>query len=182
MKIGIDISQVVYAGTGVAKYVRKLVTTLVESDKNNQYVLFGSSLRRKDALISFYQSLLCDKKRVTLRLWSMPPTLLDFLWNRIHTFPIEWFIGGVDVFWSSDWTQPPLGKTIGITTIHDVSFLRYPESFPASIRSVQKRRLKHAKMECSIFLCDSKATKQDCIELLGIAESKLDVVYPGIAT
>jgi hypothetical protein len=35
--------------------------------------------------------------------------------------------------------------------------------------------------ECSMFLCDSITTKNDCIQLLGIAESKLKVVYPGFS-
>lgn len=178
MRIGIDISQIAHEGTGVANYVRNLVKTLVSSDKDNSYVLFATSLRKRHVFEAFYRSL-GTKSRVTLRTFLIPPTLLDILWNVFHIAPIEWFIGTIDVFWSSDWTQPPLQKAHGITTIHDLTVLRFPHSFNRTIRSVQKRRLKRAISECSMFLCDSQATKKDAKDLLHINEDKIRVVYPG---
>ncbi len=106
MKIGIDISQIVFEGTGVATYVRNLVYTLVTNDTKNEYILFGSSFRRKNALYEFYNTL--PHKHLDLVVVSIPPTLLDFLWNKLHIMPVEKLIGPVDIFWSSDWTQPPL--------------------------------------------------------------------------
>lgn len=181
MRIGIDISQIVYEGTGVAKYVKEMVRELVALDTSNEYVLFGASLRKRDAFYSFYQTL-ANLHRVTLKVYPIPPTVLDIVWNIFHIVPVEWFIGKVDVFWSSDWTQPPLAGTRGLTTIHDLTILRYPESFHTKIVEVHTRRLKRAIKECSMFLCDSIATKTDCIQLLGIAESKLKVVYPGFSS
>jgi len=181
MKIGIDISQIVYEGTGVGNYVRQLVKAIVEADKTNQYILFASSLRRRDVFRSYYRSLACDTSKVALRIVPIPPTILDFIWNTLHILPIEWFIGDIDVFWSSDWTQPPLQHARGVTTIHDVSFLRYPKSFHRTILAVQKRRLKRVKEECDIFLCDSEATKKDVADFLHIDESRTRVVYPGFA-
>ena len=45
MRIGIDISQIVY-GTGVAVYTRELVRALLQLDQEDRFVLFGGSLRR----------------------------------------------------------------------------------------------------------------------------------------
>ncbi len=39
MKIGIDISQIVY-GTGVGNFVKNLVVSLIQQDHDNEYVLF----------------------------------------------------------------------------------------------------------------------------------------------
>lgn len=181
MKIGIDISQIVFEGTGVGKYVRELVRSLVTSDTNNEYVLFGSSLRKRESLYSFFRSL-GENSRVRLVVVPIPPTVLDFLWNVVHILPIEFFIGNVDVFWSSDWTQPPLSSAKGITTIHDVSFLRFPESFSEKIVSVQKRRLRHAIRECQTILCDSIATRDDVRKFLPVLTDRLQVVYPGVTT
>src|SRR5688500_914765 len=114
MKIGIDISQIVYAHTGVAHYMRNLVQALVKNDRANEYVLFGSSLRKRIVLKDFYNTL-PKGAPVSLILLPLPPVFLDFLWNRVHIVPVEWFIGEVDIFWSSDWTQPPLSKAFGIT-------------------------------------------------------------------
>ncbi len=179
MKIGIDISQIVHEGTGVSKYVRELVRALLAMDTKNEYVLFGASFRKRELLYSFFRSL-GKNARIRLVVIPLPPTILDFLWNVLHILPIEFFIGKVDMFWSSDWTQPPLLRARGITTIHDVSFLRYPESFSENIVSVQKRRLRHALQECETILCDSMATKEDVSSFFSISHDRLQVVHPGV--
>lgn len=193
MRIAIDISQVVYEGTGVSAYVRKLVTALVSKDTTNEYILFGTSLRQKPALEAFFTSVQASAKaKIRLVTMPLPPTLSDIIWNTLHILPVEWFVGPIDIFWSSDWTQPPLMHARGVTTLHDLSTLRFPQEshnatdidyaraqLSANIVAVQKRRLKRAVSECSMFFCDSEATKHDAKELLGIPDSKLTVVYPG---
>jgi hypothetical protein len=192
MKIGIDISQIVYEGTGVSKYVREIVRHLISLDQKNDYILFGSSLRKKQIIVNYVDELKQKYPHVTLQLYSFPPIILDIIWNRLHIFPIEWLIGKVDVFWSSDWSQPPLGTAKGITTIHDLIIYKYPQEtantisfdirsllFKANIVETQKRRLKRAQQECNLFLCDSESTKQDCQEILQIPEHKIRVIYPG---
>lgn len=173
MKIGIDISQIVHEGTGVASYVRRMVDTLLKIDKKNEYTLFGASLRKRHVFKEF-------SGRAKLVVVPIPPTLLNILWNKLHIIPVEWFIGSVDVFWSSDWTQPPLARARGVTTIHDLTTVKFPGEMDSGIFSTQKRRLEWAKKECAAFFCDSESTKKDVINILGISENKLHVVYPGL--
>ena len=179
MRIGIDISQMVYEGTGVARYIKEMVLGITRLAPEHEYVLFAGTLRQKEALLLFVERVKQHAPHVKSVIIPIPPTLLTILWNVLHIIPITWFTGPLDVFWSSDWTQPPLGKTIGMTTIHDVSFLRFPESFPKVITRTQMQRLRHAVKENAFMICDSKATKQDVIELLRVPERKLQVVYPG---
>lgn len=181
MRIGIDISQIVYEGTGVARYVRLLVRELLTQDTENTYILFGASLRRRREFLKFFETIKSIHHDLQLVVLPIPPSVLDFFWNRLHIIPIEWLIGPVDIFWSSDWTQPPLMTARGVSTIHDLAIFRYPESFANIIVDVQKRRLHWAKKECDLFLCDSLATLNDAIEYLAIPRTKLRVVYPGIA-
>ena len=47
MKIGIDISQTAYAGTGVARYTVALAQSLLKAKTNHQFIFFFSSLRQK---------------------------------------------------------------------------------------------------------------------------------------
>lgn len=189
MRIGIDISQIAYEGTGVAQYVRLMTEALMRMHPEHEYILFGASLRKKQVFSDYVKQLPGSPRLVAV---SVPPTILDWVWNRLHIVPVEWCIGPVDVFWSSDWTQPPLSKARGITTIHDLSILRYPEEshnkaelhigsavVRPNIVATQKRRLMRAIGECQAFLCDSEATKKDAHTLLHIPLEKLHVVYPG---
>lgn len=179
MVIGIDISQIVYEGTGVGRYVREIVAELLRQDKQNEYILFGASLRNRQIFGEYFNSVMQLSKRVKLITVPLPPTFLDLLWNKWHIIPIEWFIGKIDIFWSSDWVQPPLAQAYGITTIHDLSFLHFPESFNQIIIDVQNRRLTQAKKECKLFFCDSLTTLNDVANLLSLEKSKLRLVYPG---
>lgn len=178
MKIGIDISQLVYEGTGVAEYLGGLVEKLVETDKHNEYVLFFSSMRRGIQNSKFKSSNRWPK--IKIRRFPFPPTLLDIIWNKLHILPIELFIGDVDVFLSSDWTQPPSKRAKMITIIYDLIVYKYPQETAKKIIQTQKRRLKWVKDECAKIICISESTKKDAIEILGIEPDKINVVYPGI--
>lgn len=179
MRIGIDVSQIVYEGTGVGRYVRELVKALIYADSVNSYILFGSSARQQTKLRAFYAEITAIRPTVKCISFTLPPSFFAFIWNNLHIIPITWFTGPLDIFWSSDWTQPPLGGVYGITTIHDVSFLRYPQHFDKTILSVQRKRLYWAKRECSHFFCDSQATQNDVEQLLEIPVSRFSVIYPG---
>lgn len=167
----------VHEGTGVARYVRELTRSIISADQTNEYVLFGASFRKRRVFDEFVQTL--PKGRVTLVVVPLPVALFEYIWNVLHIVPVEWFVGDVDIFWSSDWVQPPLARARGITTIHDVSFLGFPEEHAASISIVHKRRLAWVKQECSRILCDSEATRDDVASFLGIPAASLVVVYPG---
>lgn len=175
MKVGIDISQTVFLGTGVAVYTQNLIDNLLKIDQKNNYVFFGSSLRRREK-----------------GFWPIPPIILEILWNRLHIFPVENFIGPVDVFHSSDWTQPP-AKARKVTTIHDLLIYKFPEySHPKTefrvdvfapspnIVASQKRRLEWVKKECDMVIAISESTKRDIMNTLGIPENKIQVIYEAV--
>lgn len=180
MRIGIDVSQVVYEGTGVGRYVERLVlAVLAAAPEQMSFVLFGAAWGKRVELGAFMERAKAVRPSIRIVTVPLPPAALDVLWNRLHIVPVTWLTGAVDVFWSSDWTQPPLGGATGLTTIHDVSFLRFPESFDERIPAVHQRRLARAKRDCRRFLCDSAATKHDLVELMGFDPATLTVVYPG---
>jgi len=177
MKIGIDISQIAYKNTGVANYLHNLVQHLVQTDSKNEYILFFSSLRRNFQFSVFnFQS----NSNVTIRQFKMPPALLDLMWNKLHVAPIEWFIGDVDVFITSDWVEPPVKKARKATILYDLTIYRYPEETGLKIVNTQKRKLKWVKKESDIVFCISKSTAEDARSILGIEGERLEVVYPGI--
>ena len=177
MKIALDISQIAY-GTGVSIYTANLVESLLKEDSKNTYVLFGSSLRARKTLKEF-TSRLSKYPNVEVKLFPFPPTLLEILWNRLHIFPIEKFIGEVDIFHSSDWLQPPVKNpaTKKVTTVHDMVVYLFPASTHPKILKNQKRRLALVKKEIDLILADSETTKYDLEKFLEIEGSKIEVIY-----
>ncbi len=183
MRIGIDISQTAYENTGVGNYLKNLVEGLISLDRNNEYVFFFSSLRRKFPIksqSSTFRQGFAGQANFRVKTFRYPPVFLDLLWNRLHIIPIEWFIGDVDVFITSDWTEPPSNKAKKITIMYDLIVKKYPKETDSKIVQTQSRRLKWVKKESDIIICISESTKNDVMRLLGISENRLKVVYPGI--
>jgi len=176
MTIGIDISQTAYQNTGVSNYLTQLITHLTSIDKKNKYVLFYSSFRKKVPNLSNIQS----APNVELKHFRFPPSLLSLLWNKLHILPIERLIGDIDIFISSDWTEPPTLKAKKATILYDLIVYKYPQETDKKITNTQKQKLKWTKKECDIIFAISESTKKDAQEILEINENKIKVIYPGI--
>lgn len=177
MKIGIDISQLAYSNTGVANYLQNLVIHLIEHDEINEYILFFSSLRRP---VPSQIAKLALRQNVQLKVFKFPPAALNFLWNRMHILPIDTLIGKVDLFLTSDWTEPPITNGMKGTILYDLVVFKFPEETADKIIAVQKSKLKWVEKESKIVFCISEATKKDAQELLKINPSNLHVIYPGL--
>ncbi|MFZ5932927.1 MAG: glycosyltransferase family 4 protein [Patescibacteria group bacterium] len=156
MRIAIDVSQVIYK-TGVSVYTKNLVQNLLKIDKENEYVLFGGYGRGKRLLGEFINGL---SGNFTTKLFPIPPTLADLVWNRLHLLPIEKLIGAVDVFHSSDWSEPP-SQAFKVTTVHDLAPIRFPKLTHPKIYRAHKKRLEWVKKEADRIIVPSEATKKE---------------------
>ncbi len=179
MKIAIDISQLVYEGTGVANYTNQLVRNIVAQDHDNEYLLFGMSLRKNKYLLDYFKSIESVNTNVVCKFISLPQSVGNFLWNKLHIFNLDSIIGKVDIFYSSDWIQPPINAK-KITTVHDLVIYKYPETSHPDIVNTQKRRLYWVKKECDLVISDSEASKKDMVDILRFDPNKVEVIYPGI--
>lgn len=178
MKIGIDISQTTYDSTGVSNYLLNLIEHLLKIDKENEYILFFSSMRSniKHQILKIKDA----NKNVRIKTFKFPQVLLDFLWNRLHVLSIERIIGDVDIFISSDWLEPPTTKAKKATILYDLIIHKYPKETDSRIVNVQKRKLSWVKKECELIICISESTKKDAMKILGVEEKRLKVIYSGI--
>ncbi len=171
MKIAIDISHVVY-GTGVSVYTKELVRNLLRIDKKNTYILYAGVLRRKDDLLKYTNTLTGN---FSLRLLPLPPRAADVMWNYLRPFPIEQFIGPVDVLHTSDWTEPP-ARCAHVTTVHDLSPVLYPEETHPRIRRVFKRKLDLVKAGKGLIITPSQSVKAELIAA-GFDTNRIRTVY-----
>jgi glycosyltransferase involved in cell wall biosynthesis len=170
MKIAIDVSPVVYE-TGVSVYTRNLVKNLLEIDNKNKYLLFAGTLRRKKDIEIFFSSL---KGSFETKIIPISPMMGDLFWNILHKVKIEKLLGDIDVFHSSDWTQPPT-DAFKVTTIHDLVPFKFPRLAHPRIRKVHKRRLEHVKNEADAVIVPSQTTKED-VCTLGINKERIFVI------
>jgi len=175
MIIGIDISSVSYK-TGVSNYTLNLVRNLIKLDKVNTYKLFYSSLRLP--LPSEITEIKKKHSNIKIYQFKLPPTFLQILWNKLHLFPIEFFIGKCDIFHTSDWTQPPTIKAKTITTVHDLTPFLHPEWHHPKVVAAHKNKMNLAAKKCFKFICVSQSTKVDLLKTFPkINPQKIEVIY-----
>jgi len=179
MIIGVDVTMLVYAGSGVANYTFNLVKALLEIDKKNEYRLFYSSLRRPK---NFYYLDALEKLGGRVYAFRFPPSLLQIWWSKFSIIPVEWFIGKVDVYFSSDFLRPPLLKgTKGVTTVHDLTWKIFPQYHELRIIKAHAIKLRKTIKNHDTVLTDSLSTKRDISKYFPeINREKIHVVYPGI--
>lgn len=158
-----DISQLAHIG-GVATYTKNLAEEL-SCISDLEMVYFYSSLRKS------YRGDLKNVKK-----YKLPPILFEMLFNRWRNVSIEKFLGPLDIFHSSDWTQPP-SKAKKITTYHDVIPIKFPQWSHPRVISVHKRRLKIVEKEIDFVIAVSESTKKDLLEISEIPEEKIVVIY-----
>lgn len=179
MKIGFDITMLVYAGSGVATYTYNLVSELLKNNNENEYHLFYSSLRRPK---NFYYLDELKKLGGHIHSWRFPPRLLKLWWGKWHIIPIEWFTGKMDFFHTSDFLRPPLLKgTQGITTIHDLTWKIYPQWHTEDVIKAHTLKLQKTLKYRDIIVCPSEWTKKDLLsEYPESRNNKIFVIQEGV--
>lgn len=179
MKIAIDVSQIVYIGTGVANYTYQLVKKLITIDRDNKYLLFGLSLRQQSKIISFFEELKTLNNTIETKIIPFPQRLGNFIWNNLHLYKLENMIGDFDLYHSSDWIEFPT-RSKKVTTIHDLIILKHPYLSHPYIVKTQKRKLNWVAKETDLILVDSLSTKDDIEKYLKVKTGKIEVVNPGV--
>lgn len=165
MKVGFDISQMAHRG-GVATYTGNITRELSKNPKLDM-VYFYSSLRKP-----------YKEKLKNVKSFRLPPVLCELLFNRWRNVSIEKFIGHLDIFHSSDWTQPK-SKAKKVTTYHDLVPLKYPQWSNPKIVEVHKRRLDLVEREIDMVIAVSQSVKNDLLEVSRIPKDKIVVISEG---
>jgi glycosyltransferase involved in cell wall biosynthesis len=176
MKIGVDIRVLMDKHySGVAIFSLNLLKNLIKIDKSNTYSFFYNSFKRDNVNGAF--------KELSVQTFY-PNKIFNYLMQDKLSIPkIDKVLGGTDIFYMPHINFSSLStNTKKVITIHDLSFLIYPEFFSKRKnfwhRSLNiKKKLKSFDKIVSV----SKNTKKDLIELLGIEEGKIEVVYPGLS-
>ncbi|EKD80018.1 MAG: group 1 glycosyl transferase [uncultured bacterium] len=172
MKIAIDVSQMCYEGTGVARYVRGLTQELLSS--SHEFVLYAGALRRHSYFTELSRTKPWD--RGTWRILPIPPKLAGYLLDK---FPLELLTGSVGIIHTSDWVEPFSHKPM-VTTVHDLVFQKYPKTVDPLILHAQTKRLERLVHNKTHIITDSQSTKNDLEKIYSFPSSRISMVYPGI--
>lgn len=170
-RIAIDYTSAIQQRAGIGRYTRHLITALAALDHTTHYVLFSAG---RDPLPPAWPA------NFTRRELPISDRYLSIIWQRLRLpLPVELFTGRVDVYHSPDFVLPPLIRARKVLTVHDLSFIRYPECSSPALLQYLVHSVPPSVRRADYLLADSLSTKHDLIELLGIPEERVTVVYAG---
>jgi len=185
MIIGIDYTAAVRQRAGIGRYTRELVTALLALESPHQYVLFaatGGIGRQASSVKRRMSNVKRQASSVKFRTIPISDEWMARLWHRLRLpIPVEAITGPLGVFYSPDFVLPPTRRsTRTLLTVHDLSFLRYPEAFVPKLRRYLERLVPRSIARADVVLADSAATQADIVSLLGAPPDKVQVLYSGV--
>jgi glycosyltransferase involved in cell wall biosynthesis len=179
MNIGLDITALIYQ-RGVSRYTANLARAII-SYTNHQLFLYGSSFRSKWLLTKSAQELISNNTSHDYKIQILPPSFNQILW-KVGLNPIGKHFPDLDVFHSWDWMQPPDKNLPLVSTIHDLSILKYPDTAHPKIVKAHKRCWQQLKDRKAHIIAVSQATKKDVVKLLGFPNWRVHVVPEALPT
>jgi glycosyltransferase involved in cell wall biosynthesis len=87
---------------------------------------------------------------------------------------------GVELMHSLASTAPVRGRFRRIVTIHDLIYARFPEAHAGLRGKAMKVLVPAAARRSDRVIADSQSTREDLVQLLGLAAEKIDVVPLGL--
>lgn len=177
-RIGIDVTSALTQGGGIGRYTRELVQALVGLERPHEFLLFSA---KPPAELPVPQPL-PQAKRVRHVAAPLSEQWLYRLWHRARLpLPVQWITGRLDLFHSPDFVLPPVSGGIPtLLTVHDLSFVHYPEVYLAPLVRYLNRVVPTSVRRATHILADSVATKQDLIVLWDTPPEKVTVMYSGV--
>lgn len=173
--ITIDYTPAYEQGAGIGRLIRELTHALATIDTSTHYKLFVAGIGDKPLPAA-------PGPNFDFRPTSLTPTWLARIWHRARLpLPVEVFTGRHDLYHATDFVLPPtLPHTKTIVTVHDLSFVKVPETASPPLKRYLDDVVPRSLRRANHIIADSIATKDDISEVYDIAPSKISVVYGAI--
>jgi len=175
MRIGIDIRALGCQRTGDETYTLQLIKSLARVDKKNQYFLYTDifnvkQLQEVKRLLSidndnFKVVSVGPRSKILWTMYALPKRAKQDKLNILHVQYI---------------TPLVLSRKIKlITTIHDVSFARYPKFISKKDLFILRLLIGISLRRADKIIAVSKFTKDEIVDVYNISKDRIKMIYNG---
>lgn len=158
-----------YRRAGIHHYISQVLAHLPSQD-DLCYALFSQQTSLAEARP--------DMTPITSR-WPTGRRWARILWEQ-SVWPLAAARSRLDLIHSMAFALPLLRPCPAIATIYDLSFIHYPESFPALQRLYLTTMTRHACRVARRVVAISESGRDDIHCFFGVPLSRIDVVRPGV--
>ena len=113
------------------------------------------------------------------RRWNTQRPIGRILWEQL-ALPILAQTQHLDLLHGTVNVGPLLAPCPTVITVHDLSFMRYPQAFPGFQRVYLQTQVRRSVRAARRVIAVSEATKRDIVALFGVPAERIDVVYNGV--
>ena len=167
MRICVDIQSAVSQRAGVGRYTRNLVEHLAPlMAPADDLDLFYFDFHRRG--LDFP----CPGAHQIPVRW-LPGKYAQQAWKRLQWPPFDWFAGKADLYHFPNFTIPPLTQGKKIVTIHDMSFLRYPEFSEKKNLDYLSTFIHDTIRRADAVITISEFSKKETVALLGLDPARI---------
>lgn len=168
MKIAYDAKRIFHNYSGLGNYGRNLVEALAEYFPQHQYLFYNPYQGSIPFQVSAGQE---RRPAISNKLYGQ-------MWRR-SLLAKQVKAEKADVFHGLSGELPSglkKRKIATVLTVHDLIFLRYPELYKRIDRNIYKRKARQGTRDADLVVAISQQTRNDLIELLGVAPEKIKVI------
>lgn len=158
-----------YRSAGITWYIYNLLRHLPGAVPGIEYTAFLNEKR--------YGSTPGLRLQASRLPTSQPP--IRILWEQVLQ---PWTLrqAKIDLLYSPVYVGPLASACPFVVTVHDLSFLHYPQSFRPLNRSYLRVFAKLSVHRARRIVAVSESTKRDLVQSYGTPPDKVDVVYNGV--
>ncbi|NES85213.1 MAG: glycosyltransferase family 4 protein [Moorea sp. SIO2B7] len=178
LKIIVDATPIRPKPSGIGVYAYNLIQSLskLQNEENLQIdVLFQPSF--KNWLRGNWNVTETIKDYSRLHLLPLPVTIVNLL-AKLDPNPIinhfEKYLGNPDLVHGTDYTVYPCQKSRTVMTIHDLTFLKYPDYVNSIVRTYYSR-VKQCLKWTDLIITFSQNSKQDIVDFFQIESERIFV-------
>jgi len=169
MRIGIDARELCGRATGAGRYLHGLLRCWGADEsmaRRHEFVLYAP----QPLAVAF------DAHRFATRIVPGAP---NTWWEQVRLPPVA-ARDHLDVFFAPAYTAPLATRIPVVIAIHDVSFAAHPEWFSAREGLRRRTICRRAANRSRAVVTISEFSRREIVEHLGVAESRVHVIAPGI--
>lgn len=143
--------------SGIGYYVTNLIEQLGQIADGDVHAIAHRRHRRRF-------------RRLGVPTWSPPPAIT----RRALTLP------AADVVHGPNFHAPAHPTAAAVATIHDLGYVTLPECHPPGMPERLNAIVAGSLDRTALFLCDSRATMGDFVDVYGVSEERCRVIHLGV--
>ena len=161
-----------YRRAGIHHYIHQLLNRLEQEEGNFHFTVFTG---KKAVLTAGPQTTIVHTR------WPTERPLLRIVWEQL-AWPLSAARRKLDLLHSMAFVTPILSPCPTIVTVYDLSFIYYPDRYPALRRSYLTSQTRRSCRAARRVVAISESGRQDVHRLFGVPLERIDVVKPGVGS